>query len=761
MQYLEPTGRDLALAGRSRSVRPELLPPYPYAALPGVDPATASTATFQDFFRALRKRKWMIFAFVAVAASCAIALQLFMPKVYEGVALVEIGRHMNSIDTQPNSSGTPADDMDQIITTEMELAVSDPVLRPVAQRFNLWQVEKQTKGMLPDEAAALVQAPVELRKLKIKRPPNSYLLQVIYRATNRQLAADVANAVAESLAAHSNDSARKSLVETSSVVSANLTKMRAKMDEADNELASYERELGVVDPEQRATVLSSRLKDLTTALTVAQADRASREATLTQVKRMANLAPQEALAAAQVSDALGMPYASGVADTLNKLNEAKAHFASVKAFYGTEHPEYTRAREQVEELQRQVAAMVAGAGARAEIAYDQAVSREGNLQALVAATKSELDSMDAKAGHYDQLREEAQNYRKFYNDLESRATIADINKSFDDDTVELFSKARAPEAYIFPKLFINLPVALVIGLLVGSIAAILMDAADSRFSGPGEVAQQLRLDVLATVPESKTLAPITGGRAAVALTLSENDSKRVARRVSQYREAIRALRTAINLSLLDGSIRTVQVTSSIPGEGKTTTCASLAASYSQAGKRVLVVDADMRRPNIHRCFGIPSSPGLSEVLQGQVSYSEAINKIEGNVSVLPAGPATGAASELVILHLGAILAKAAREYDLVLVDSPPVQGAAEALELARMVDATLLVIHAEKTEGPLVGSTVAALRRARGNLLGVVMNRVRSFGDGAYGYSYKAETRSNDSAPLPANMVAADAQNSV
>jgi polysaccharide biosynthesis transport protein len=760
MKTLDVAGTEIVVAERRRSVQPNFLPTYSHGYVPDLNQADASTASFRDFFKALRKRKLMIFTMMTVGIVCAIVLQFTMPKVYEGVATVKIDRHMNSIDTQAGqNSGTPSDDMDQIITTEIEMAQSDPVLRPVAERYNLWDVEKQTRGMLPEEVKALMKAPVELKKLKIKRPPNSYLLKIIYRANDQQLAAAVANAVAESLAQHSNDTARESLVETSSAVAESLGKMRAKMNEADTQLAEYERELGVFDPEQRATVLSSRLKDLTTELTTAQAELASRQATLTQVKRANTLSPETALAAAQVSDFSAMPSSSALADAIGKLNEAKAHYASAAAFYGPEHPENLRAKGQVTELQRQVTGLIAAASVRAEISYDQAVTRASNVQALVATTKSELDSMEAKTANYEQLRDEALNYRKFYNDLESRATLADINKSFDNDSVKLFDQARAPQKYVFPLLYMNLPIALVLSLIMGVIAAVLMDAADSRFSGPDEVASRLQLDVLATIPESKSLANMTGRRNLL-LAGQKDSSKRETRRASQYREAIRALRTSVSFSLHEGSIKTLQVTSSTSGEGKSTTCSSLAISYAQAGKKVLIIDADMRRPNIHRIFGIPSSPGLSDVLEGEAAYAEAITKTDFGLSVMPAGPATGRAADLVTLHLAPLLAKAAREYDLVLVDCPPVHGAAEALEIARMADASLLVVNAEKSGGHLVASTIAGLRRARGQVLGIVLNRVRSFGDGTYSYysyGYDADIKSDDKAKRPGHMVAVDA----
>ena len=143
MRYLEPPQGELAISSMGRDLEQQILPPFPGE----MRTVTANTASFQDFFRILRRRKWMILALLAIGAAGAIGLQFAVPKLYEGEAMVKIDRHMNSIDTQPGQYSGPTDDMDQIITTEMEMAQSDTVLRPVAERFNLSEGEKQTKGL--------------------------------------------------------------------------------------------------------------------------------------------------------------------------------------------------------------------------------------------------------------------------------------------------------------------------------------------------------------------------------------------------------------------------------------------------------------------------------------------------------------------------------------------------------------------------------------------------------------------------------------
>ena len=738
MQYLDPK-KELT-ASEPRRNRPDRMMPSPAPFLP-LEPApvAASGATFQDFLRILRRHQLKLLAFIGFAVIAAVVVQFTVPKLYEASAMVKIDRRMASIDTAPQSSSAPADDMDPIITTEMELAQSDTVLRPIAERYNLLEVEKQLKGLSASESQKRREAPIKLNELKIKRPPNTYLIDITYRAHDPKLAADVANAIALSLGQHSNDTSRRTLTETSAAVAQNLAELRAKMEQSDTQLAAFETQLGITDPDQRATVLSARLKDLTSDLTSAQSDRAGREATMHQMQLPASLPPQQALAAAQVADSLGAPNQSGISEEVMRLNEALAAFASAKSYYGTAHPEYTRAHEQVLELQSQIIGMVKDAAERTKVAYRQSIDRENNLHALVNSTKTELDNMDANATHYEQLREEAANDRKFYSDLSNRARIADINNSFDNDSVRLFASARPPQEHIFPRLIVDLPLALVLASLLGVIAAVISEALDTKLSDADEVASRLQVDVLAVVPDTKRLPPIIG--IAASNLLPAETSVRTEKQLARYKEAFSTLRTSVSLSILDSWMKTVQVTSSTAGEGKTSTAARLAVSYAQVGKKVLLLDADMRRPTTHRVFGVSSTPGLSDVLEGDSDYHEAIIATgQPGLFLMPAGPVSRRSSELITLHFASVLAKVSRDFDLVVVDSPPMHGASESAEIAQIADGVIVVVNASKTPGSLVASTVGIVRRARAQLIGIVMNRARGFGD-TYSYTYTYEAQ--------------------
>jgi len=208
--------------------------------------------------------------------------------------------------------------------------------------------------------------------------------------------------------------------------------------------------------------------------------------------------------------------------------------------------------------------------------------------------------------------------------------------------------------------------------------------------------------------------------------------------VALYEEAIRTLRNSILLTDFDRSIRSILVTSATPSEGKSTAAAHLAVAHALQNQKTLLIDADLRRPSVHRCFNIPGAAGLSDVLVSGRPWKELLCQPGDvpNLSILPAGPPSRRASDLIGRGIAELLDEAAREFDWVIVDAPPLLGFAEPLQLATVVDGVLVVARAGQTDRKAVASVVGTLRRLRANLIGIVMNEVHhGLGNGYY-YSY-------------------------
>jgi capsular exopolysaccharide synthesis family protein len=689
-----------------------------------LSPADAG-ASFSQFLKIVHRHRWKLIALVCVAMAGAVALQIVAPKVYEASTLVKVDRHSaGGVVGQEASQVSSVDDMDQIIATQIELVKSDPVLRPVADRFKLLDVEKQTKGLTPEQVARKNAAPIQLKGLTISRPPNSYLMRITYRAHDPQLAAKVANAVAESLIAHANDTGNRSSEEISATVAQHMTRLRAKMEESDRELATFEKELNM-DPDQRMTVQAARLNQLNTEFTAVQAERIRRESILAELSKggAVSLASAQAAQAATQDSAL-------LNETKQRLDAARQQFALARSYYGEGHPEYVKAQQQVQEVQRQLEELQNGAKERASDEYKQVLGREQRLQSLVRQTKGEVDGLKARSHQYERLRADADNYKKLYQELASQADIADINRQFQNASVQVVAPALPPLDAVFPKLLINLPVAFLLSGIIGLLVVVLSDAMDTTFSDPEEFASQLRINVLSAMPATKNLPNVLHAG------LCSTSSKPEAELTVRYREGIRYLRSALTLIMLDKSIRTLLVTSSVQGEGKSTTSAYLAAACAQLGKNVLLIDADFRRPTLHKLFSRKNSTGLSDVLLGRSCKSAIIRLEQPGLSLMTVGSEPRRASDMISAGFPAVLDEVSLQFDLVIVDCSPMLGVSESQELARAVHSVLLVTKASATTSKTVSQTLELLARTRVNVMGVVMNQVKAASSKSYGYDY-------------------------
>jgi len=208
--------------------------------------------------------------------------------------------------------------------------------------------------------------------------------------------------------------------------------------------------------------------------------------------------------------------------------------------------------------------------------------------------------------------------------------------------------------------------------------------------------------------------------------------------LSNYEEAIRTLRNSILLTDFDRRLRSVLLTSASPSEGKSTVAAHLAATHASQHKRTLLIDGDLRRPSVHRLYQVPNSVGLSNVLLQQISWRDAVIRMDDpqGLDVLPAGPSTRRASDLVGMGLAQLIEEATREYDLVVLDAPPLLGFAEPLQMATAVDGVIVVARAGDTSRKALSTVITTLARLRANLVGVVLNEVHREVSAGYYYYY-------------------------
>ena len=311
--------------------------------------------------------------------------------------------------------------------------------------------------------------------------------------------------------------------------------------------------------------------------------------------------------------------------------------------------------------------------------------------------------------------------KSFY---ESQSDALDLTASIaQSGGAEVLTPASAPEAPVSPKPLRDAVLALIVGLMLGAGLAFLVDTLDER------IRSVAALELLSGGLPTLAVIPMVEKGHDEAFVAARDDAR------SPQAEAFRPLRTAVKFAGLDRPLKVIQVTSSSQGEGKTTAVANLAMALAQGGDRVAVVCCDLRRPKVQDRFGVALTPRLTDVLVGDATLAEALRRYDANVLILPAGSPPPNPSELLASNKAAAVIKAlAEEFDVVIVDTPPVLPVTDALVVSRFVDAMLVVVDSRSTARKAVRRTLQLLGQVNAPVLGVVFNGASA--SGGYGYGY-------------------------
>ena len=707
--------------------------PEPIRSVPAIIDAeyepSAAAVPLSHYLWILRRHGWRMLAFVAFTVIATLAVSLRLTPIYESTVTIDVDRHMPTGVLGPDATQAVNNDADQYLATQIKLIQSDSVLRPVVDRYHLREVEQDAFEKAADDSPTSLEAPIILKPLRVTRPPNTYILQISYRSANRQLAADVANAIAQSYLLHSYTIRYKATAGLSEFMERQLEELKAKMEKSSLALLQFERELGVVNPDEKTNIISARLLQLNNEYTTAQGDRVGKQAAYEAVN-------DDSLAAAQVSsqgDAL-----KKLGESLNAANEK---FAEVRSHYGANHPEYKKAQVRVTEIESQIEEARLDVVNRAREEFDQARNREGMLSNAVQETKAEFDNLNSRSFDYQTLKHEAESDKGLYEELVRKIKEAGINASFQNSSIRVADLARPGLRPVFPKIWLNALLAFLVAILLAVGLAVTSDVLDNTVRDPDQVARLMSTVVIGSLPAVKDwrrrATPALGGPTMATMHVKES-SGRGYQSLSTYEEAIRTLRNSILLTDFDRRLRSVLMTSASPSEGKSTVAAHLAATHAEQGKKTLLIDGDLRRPSVHRLYQVPNSIGLSNVLLEQISWRDALVRLPEPIGldILPAGPSTRRASDLIGTGLAELIDEATREYDLVVLDAPPLLGFAEPLQMASIVDGVIIVARAGDTSRTALASVVQTLARLRANLLGVVLNEVHKEVSSKYYYSY-------------------------
>ncbi|MDQ2901006.1 MAG: polysaccharide biosynthesis tyrosine autokinase, partial [Acidobacteriota bacterium] len=661
--------------------------------------AEESSVHLSHYLWVIKRHGWKILAFVVVAVAAALIISSRLTPIYESTATVDVDRQMPQGIIGQDATRNTLNDADQFLATQIKLIQSDSVLRPVVEKYHLLEHEHQITGATTGQKTARIEAaPVLLRNLRVARPPSTYLVQISYRSPDANLAANVANDIVKSYIGHSYTIRARSSSELSSFMETKIDSLKAKMERSSEALAKFERELNVINPDEKTSILTSRLMQLNTEYTTAQADRVRKEAANQSVK-------SGTLESAQVST-----QGEALKKITERLNEANERFADARTKFGLNHPEYKKAAAQVAELQQQLDQTRQSIRQRVGVEYTEAVNREKMLQKALAETKGQYDALNARSYEYQALKREAEADKKFYDELIRKIKEADINTNFQGNSIRLADSARPAMKPVSPNVKLNVLLAFLCSTLLGVGLAVMSDVMDETLRDPEQVKRMFNTEVMGILPviepRRRGLTGAIGNGSSVMplMRLSEGNTQME----RGYVEAVRTLRNSILLSSLDRHLGSILITSAGPGEGKTTTAVHFALAHAEQRHKTLLIDCDLRRPSVYKYFDGLTQNGVDAVLCDGMPWREAVQEIPDvpSLHLLASSRSSRQGTDLVGRGLTDILREASREYDLIVVDAPPLLGFAEPLQIATAVDGVVVVTVAGETNRTALASVL-------------------------------------------------------
>lgn len=626
--------------------------------------------------------------------------------------------------------------------TQYQLLRSRTLARMTLDQLKLWshrdfQARGDWGGTLAGSLVALLAAPTDagttappdppaatesvaelqaigrfLANLSIDPVRGSRLLNVRFLSSEPEVSRNVVNTLLRAHIARTLEFRSAASHEALGWLNVRLAQQRKLVEESEHALQQYLEETSAGSAVERQTVIGQRLADMNAALTRARAERIGREAMYEQLQRLRDDASAE------------LPVSSPAIEVLrNERAALRRKEAQLSVELGDRHPDLIEVRATVGDVERRLEAETQRYldAARKDVLADQI--REKNLTQALESEKAYAMTLEKKGIEYSVLQREAESNRQMFQSLLQRASETSISGELNTSNVRIVDEASLPLSSVAPRKRVILPVAAIAGLGLGIAAALLLGMRDDRIKSPAHLRRRVSLRFLG-------FAPAVSRR-----VLSGGELQVDGHRASAYTEALRVVRTNLSFCLGDATPRIVLVTSAMRGEGKSMITGNLAVALSQANQRVLVVDGDLRRPRQHLLFKVDRSPGLADYLADSVAQTPLLQTTQvPRVSVMAAGAAVDNAADLLGFNPVERLTQTfGRNFDWIIIDTPPVSEVTDACLFARGDARVLFVVAANQVSGEMVQAAVARLAATDAEFAGAVLSRVRT-GDAGGGY---------------------------
>jgi len=696
-----------------------------------------------DYLLILRKHQWLILSFLLAVVTIVSIATFRMQPVYSTTARIEIDReNSNVLPFQGSDSFDYVMDTENYIETESKILTSETLALQTIRSTGLASHPEYSSGDGPSEAIASGslanhKRPPELAaflgSLSVRRVPNSRLLDVTFESTDAQLAARVVNAHIENFKEDNFRSRYQAIAQASSWLSDQLDDLKLKVQHSEDARIDYERKNQIWELDDKQNISTQRLSDINKELTDAQSERMKRQALYEFAKSgSADSVPELR------SDVV-------LQDLFKKRGDLNSQASDALAQYGPNFPKVQRLQGQLKEIDQLISDEKKSVIDQMGNDYNAARQREMLLTQALDQQKIEANQMSERLVEYNILKREAEANKTLYDGMLTKLKEANIAGALKSSNIRVVDPAMIPSTPTRPAKARNIALAFIVGLVGGIGLALLREYLDNTVKTPDDVESLSRLPSLAVVPAFSD-SNGNGRRGLLKGVASNGYDKRielVAQHLpkSQMSEAFRALRTALLLSQPDHPPQVILVTSALPREGKTTAAANLAVTLAQLGDSTLLVDADLRKPGVGRLLNMTDGKyaGLSSYLAG-VSSLDLVTVPHPsipNLAAIPTGPLPPNPADLLSSHkLADAIAELRAKFKFIVIDSPPIMAATDAVILSVQADGVLLVVRSGETPKEAFTRTRDLLVSVKCRMLGVVLNAVDPSSPDYY-YSYR------------------------
>ncbi|MFS0738635.1 polysaccharide biosynthesis tyrosine autokinase [Sphingomonas sp. 1P06PA] len=703
----------------------------------------AAELDFAKIKVALRRNRLILIGIIAGFLLIGLVATLLATPIYRAVASVQLeeqsSRVLGTEDVEPATNGL---DAERFLQTQVDILNSRSLAIRVAERLNLFRDDSFLIAM-GEEGVSDVSDPAQLRTLRrekvvaklqqslaIQLPRNSRLASIIFYSPDAQLAARVANAYAESLIADNLARRYRTSAYARDFLQQQLAETKRRLEASERAAINYARSAGLIDTSAGDTGPNGQRaqRSLTTSSLVAMNEVLS-VATAERLRAQQRWERTQAIPPLQLPEVVSN---QAVQQLYQKRAELEAEYQGELERRKQDYPTVKQAAAQILELDQQIAAIAGGIKAGIRQGYDIAMRQEQAIRSQLDQLRGNTLAEQQRGIQYGILRREVDTNRELYDGLLQRFKEVGAAAGVTANNISVVDTAEPERVPSSPRPVLNMALAGLLGVIFAFAAMVARELFDDAVRSPDDVESKLGAPLLGSVP---------------LLDKNETAIDELSKLRSPMSEAYASIRTSLEFAGERGFPRTLLTTSSQPSEGKSTSSYALARSLAQVGKRVLLIDGDLRKPNMHRLVGLKNVNGLSTLLIGRNTPDEVIQQTDiDNLSFIACGPLPPNPTELYARGaLRDLLARLLERFDVIVIDGPPVMGLADAPLLASIVEGVVFLVDASRSHRGRSRLALRRLLKANGKLSGVILTKfdARHQGYEGYGYSYEYGSAGN------------------